>query len=92
MFRFPLIPWRSVPTSQDVHFERLVSLMESLEMKKARFSKLIIASVSSISEEGFSLAGNTVTSKRASLNSEKVEDKVLICGWVGSRVLNFTKV
>ena len=36
----------------------------------------------------FSVAGNTVTSKRASLNPEKVEDKVLNCGWVRSRVLN----
>ena len=45
--------------------------------------------VSSKSERVFSVAGNTVTSKRASLNPEKVEDKVLNCGWVGSRVLNF---
>ena len=28
------------------------------------------------------MAGNTVTSKRASLKPEKVEDKVLKCGWV----------
>ena len=39
--------------------------------------------VSSIFERVFSVAGNTVTSKRASLNPEKVEDKVLNCGWVG---------
>ena len=36
--------------------------------------------VSSISERVFSVAGNTVTSKRASLNPEKVEDKVLNYG------------
>ena len=41
--------------------------------------------VSSKSERVFSVAGNTVTSKRASLNPEKVEDKVLNCGWVGVR-------
>ena len=39
--------------------------------------------VSSISEKVFSVAGNSVTSNRASLNPEKVEDKVLNCGWVG---------
>ena len=39
--------------------------------------------VSSKSERVFSVAGNTVSSKRASLNPEKVEDKVLNCGWVG---------
>ena len=71
--------------------------MESLEMRKARFSGLIncrkekfekriifpFPAVSSKSERVFSLAGNTVWSKRASLNPEKVEDKVLNCGWVG---------
>ena len=39
--------------------------------------------VSSKSKKVFSVAGNTVTSKRVSLNPEKVEDKVLNCGWVG---------
>ena len=40
--------------------------------------------VSSKSERVFSVAGNTVSSKRASLNPEKVEDKVLNCAqWVG---------
>ena len=38
--------------------------------------------VSSKSERVFSVAGKTVTSKRASLNPEKVEDKVLNSGWV----------
>ena len=39
--------------------------------------------ISSKSERLFPVAGNTVTSKRASLKPEKVEDKVLNCGWVG---------
>ena len=38
--------------------------------------------VSSKSEWVFSVAVNTVTSKRAFLNPEKVEDKVPNCGWV----------
>ena len=39
--------------------------------------------VSSKSERVLSVAGNTVTFKRASLNPETVEDKFLNCGWVG---------
>ena len=41
------------------------------------------SAVSSISERVFSVAGNSVTSNRASLNPEKVDNKVLNCGWVG---------
>ena len=61
-------------------------------MRKARFSErrslktrvvFPFTAVSSKSERVFSVAGNNVTSKRASLNPEKVEDKVLNCGWVG---------
>ena len=66
--------------------------MESLERRKARFPKLInggkekfenkgripSTSASSKSKRVFSVAGNTVTPKRASLNPEKVEDLVVV--------------
>ena len=42
--------------------------------------KFPFTAVSSKSERVFSVAGNTFTSKRASLNPEKMEDKVLVGG------------
>ena len=66
--------------------------MESMERRKAKFPKLINGgkekfenkgripskSASSKSKRVFSVAENTVTPKRASLNPEKVEDLVVV--------------
>ena len=64
--------------------------MEPLERRKASFPKLINGSkekfdnkgrfpaASSKSETVFTVAGNTVTPKRASFNPEKVEDLVVV--------------
>ena len=57
-----------------------------LNCKKEKFENKVVfpfPAFSSISERVISVAGNSVTSNRASLNPEKVEDRVLNCGWVG---------
>jgi len=66
--------------------------VESLEMRKGQLSKLTDCRKetfsSSKSKRVVSVAGNTFTSKRASLDPEKVGDKVINCGWVGVKSPN----